>query len=323
MAISDEDLRGLSAAERESLLAVEDDDEDVARELGKAGEAPAPSPAPAPGDKEKDGEDEDVDPPAPAPAPADQGKPTDPPAPAPAPDDQDDSIQQVQIPRATPSDAAEQRTALRTEQSAALQRLMDGEISQEDYNRANGEIQDKLDSLVRAEAIDQARESVSRDTMMQEYSRELNTAQKDVRVAGLDMTANDGAIGKEFDRAVKMFAQEAMDRGLTDKPGDLAASKAALQDARDLILRRHGKAAPAAQAQVAAPAPAPTQEPAPATRQPAPADRSKFPPTLAAVPAAADATISSEFAHLDGLQGSALERALAKLTPEQQDRYLG
>ena len=84
----------------------------------------------------------------------------------------------------------------------------------------------------------------------------------------------------------------------------------ALKDAVDYVLRRHGKAsAPAA--------------PTPASRKPSPPDRSTFPPTLAAVPAAADATITSEFAHLDGLQGASLERALARLSPEQQERYLG
>lgn len=321
MAISEEDLRGLSAAERESLLSVEDGDEDVIHELRTGGEAPSPSPSPSPApDPAPDPDPAPVDT-TKSPAPPASAPPASAPAPDPAANDDPESIQQVQIPRATPTDAAAQRTNLRAEQSASLQKLMDGEISQEDYNKANSEVQDKLDALVRAEAIDQARDSVSRDTMMQDYSKELNSVQKEVRVAGLDLAANDGALGKDFDRAVKMFAQEAMDRGLTDKPGDLAASKAALQDARDLILRRHGKLAPAAQAPAVAPAP--MQAPAPAPRQPAPADRSKFPPTLANVPAAADATIASEFAHLEGLDVPALERALAKMTPEQQDRYLG
>jgi hypothetical protein len=58
-------------------------------------------------------------------------------------------------------------------------------------------------------------------------------------------------------------------------------------------------------------------------RKPAAADRSALPPTLAGVPAAADASVGSEFAHLDGLEGTALEKALARMTPDQQERYLG
>ena len=114
-----------------------------------------------------------------------------------------------------------------------------------------------------------------------------------------------------------------MDRGLTDAVGNMAASRDALAEAQALMLRRFGKsaaAAPAAAAPGAAPAAAPT---APPVRKPAAADRSALPPTLAGVPAAADASVGSEFAHLDGLEGTALEKALARMTPDQQERYLG
>ena len=320
MAISEEDLRGLSAAEREALLSVDEEDEDVARELRGIEKAPATTQAPAPGAEVNDEDDEGESSQTPAPAPV-ESKTADTPAPAASPTlateqaDEDDVVRQVQTPRATPDNAAEQRNTLRNEQSAALKQLMDGEITQDAYNKISGDTQDRLESLVRAEATDQARETITRDAMMQDYSKALSQTQKAVRTAGLDLSANDGVIGKELDRAVRMFAEEATARGLMDAPGNLAASKAALEDAKDLILRRYGKAT----APVAAPSPAS----APAPRKPAPPDRSQFPPTLAAVPAAADATITTEFAQLDGLTGSSLERALAKLTPEQQDRYLG
>lgn len=293
MAITDDDLRGLSAAERESLLAVDDDDEDMLSEFGHSIESDDEEEAPKTNDSTEDppetvGTTEDVQ-------------------------HVDEDPEPLQQARATPQDASEQRTALRADQAASLQKLMDGEISQEDYSKDFNEAQDKLEALVRAEATDQARDSIVRDSMMKDYSAELNAAQKAVRAAGLDLKANDGAIGSEFDRAVRMFAQEATARGLVDVPGNLAASKAALQDAQDYMLRRHGKATPA-------PAAAPA---APQARKPAPPDRSQFPPTLANVPAAADATIVNEFAHLENLEGSALERALARLTPDQQERYLG
>jgi len=293
MAITDDDLRGLSAAERESLLAVDDDDEDMLSEFGHSIESDDEEEAPKTNDSTEDppetvGTTEDVQ-------------------------HVDEDPEPLQQARATPQDASEQRTALRAEQAAALQKLMDGEITPEDYATKNNEAQDKLEALVRAEASDMTRETIIRDAMMKDYSAEVATVQKAIRAAGLDMKANDGAIGGEFDRVVRMFAQEATARGLVDVPGNLAASKAALQEAQDYMLRRHGKATPA-------PAAAPA---APQARKPAPPDRSQFPPTLANVPAAADATIVNEFAHLENLEGSALERALARLTPDQQERYLG
>jgi hypothetical protein len=54
-------------------------------------------------------------------------------------------------------------------------------------------------------------------------------------------------------------------------------------------------------------------------------DLTKIPKTLGGLPAAAEEAAdgdSGEFAHLEGLTGMALERALAKLTPEQEARYL-
>lgn len=52
-------------------------------------------------------------------------------------------------------------------------------------------------------------------------------------------------------------------------------------------------------------------------------DRVNLPRTLSDVPIAeANDTGQSEFAHLDNLSGIEFERALSRLTPDQQDRYL-
>lgn len=62
-------------------------------------------------------------------------------------------------------------------------------------------------------------------------------------------------------------------------------------------------------------------QPKPKAKQP---DLSGVPKTLANLPAAeVSETGSDEFAYLDKLDGIELERALAKLTPEQEARYLG
>ena len=319
---SEEDLAGLSEAEREALRDLAEDDQDLQAPAGESGEAgaataaadadedesaaaaaaekPAEGAAPganeaaagaAPGASEEGAADDDADAPAPA------------------------AMQPV-----SPADADEQRKTLRAEKATALQQLLDGEIDQEAYQEVESRVQDKLDDLARAAAVDMARSKMQQDAMMQEYGQHLGAAQKELKAAGIDLS---GEAGAQFDRAIRLFAQDAIDRGLTDAAGNMAASRDALAEAQALMLRRFGKASAAAPA-AAAPSSAPAAAPAaPATRKPAAADRSTLPPTLAGVPAAADASVGSEFAHLDGLEGTALEKALARMTPDQQERYLG
>ncbi|CAN7469764.1 hypothetical protein LJR175_003140 [Variovorax sp. LjRoot175] len=322
MAISEDDLRGLSAVERETLLAAEADDTDgdIARELGQP--APRDDAAPAkaavvPGDGVEDPDDEAAAAAAaaaPAAAPATQKEGEKPTTEQPT----EEELEPDAPPhRSTPADIDDQRKALRAEKAEAMQKLLDGETTQAEYQAVEDRVQDKLDALLRAEASDQAAVSIDRAGMMRDYNADLRDTQKELKAAGLDCKG-DEKLKSEFDRAVRLFAQEAEEDGLSDAPGNLAASKRALDEAKALMLRRHGKAA------AAAPAPAPaatTTTKAPGPR-PAP-DRSKLPPTLAAVPVAGDARITSEFAHLEGITDRAeMERALAKLTPEQQERYL-
>lgn len=314
---SEEDLAGLSEAEREALRDLAEDDQDLQPPAGESDEAgAATAAAAAAADEDESAAAAAADKPAEGAAPganeaaagAEAGGADDDDADAPAPA----AIQPV-----SPADADEQRTALRAEKATALQQLLDGEIDQEAYQEVESRVQDKLDDLARAAAVDMARTQMQQDAMMQEYGQHLSAAQKELKAAGIDLS---GEAGAQFDRAIRLFAQDAIDRGLTDAAGNMAASRDALAEAQALMLRRFGKASAPAAAPGAAPAAAPT---APPVRKPAAADRSALPPTLAGVPAAADASVGSEFAHLDGLEGTALEKALARMTPDQQERYLG
>ena len=318
---SDEDLAGLSEAEREALRDLAEDDQDLQPPAGESDEAGAATAAAA-ADEDESAAAAAADKPAEGAAPganeaaagAEAGGADDDDADAPAPA----AIQPV-----SPADADEQRTALRAEKATALQQLLDGEIDQEAYQEVESRVQDKLDDLARAAAVDMARTQMQQDAMMQEYGQHLGAAQKELKAAGIDLS---GEAGAQFDRAIRLFAQDAIDRGLTDAAGNMAASRDALAEAQALMLRRFGKSAAAApSAPAAAPAAgAPSAPPAASgTRKPAAVDRSTLPPTLAGVPAAADASVGSEFAHLDGLEGTALEKALARMTADQQERYLG
>ena len=313
---SEEDLAGLSEAEREALRDLPEDDQDLQAPAGESGEAGAATAAAA-ADEDESAAAVAAEKPAEGAAPganeaasgAEAGGADDDEADAPAPA----TMQPV-----SPADADEQRKTLRAEKATALQQLLDGEIDQEAYQEVESRVQDKLDDLARAAAVDMARTQMQQDAMFTEYHQHLGAAQKELKAAGIDL---DGEAGAQFDRAIRLFAQDAIDRGLTDTAGNMAASRDALAEAQALMLRRFGKASvPAAAPAAAAPGAAPA---APATRKPAAVDRSTLPPTLAGVPAAADASVGSEFAHLDGLEGTALEKALARMTADQQERYLG
>jgi hypothetical protein len=324
MAISEDDLRGLSAVERETLLAAEADDTDgdIARELGQPAPrddaAPAKAAKDVPGDGEEDPDDEAVAAaaaaaPAAAPAAPKEGEGAGTEGAAADEELEPDAPPQ----RAAPADIADQRTALNQREDESMQKLLDGEITQDEHAKTKNEVRAKLDELLVLEATDRATIKLERDGMMRDYNADLRTTQKALKEAGLDCKG-DEKLKNEFDRAVRLFAQEAEEDGLSDVPGNLAASKRALDEAKALMLRRHGKAA------AAAPAPAPAAATTTKAAGPRPPpDRSKLPPTLAGVPVAGDARITSEFAHLEGLDNPAdLERELAKMTPQQQERYL-
>lgn len=93
----------------------------------------------------------------------------------------------------------------------------------------------------------------------------------------------------------------------------------AFAKAHEMVKVMHG-IAPAPRQDKTAPGKAdPTQEAIRQRRERQP----KAPPSLALVPeAGAEAVDEGEFSHIDRLSGLALERALARLSPEQQERYL-
>ena len=315
--LNDDDLRGLSENERQALLeAAEDDaDGDVAAAFGKAASA-APAPA-APGGEEGELDEEDE-------AAVAQAAASTAPAPAAAPEPTGEPVPSVEpveapasaTPRATPDDIEDQRKTLGAREDESMQKLLDGEISIEDHAKVKAEVRAGLDKLLLAQARDQVNEEVSRQALDREYFAARSASAKEAKAVGLDYSAGTD-MGKEFDGLVVMFAGELLNRGIGDTPGNLANSKEALRQAHQVMLMRHGKTtAPAP----AAPAPsAPPKGPRP------PVNRGELPPTLANTPAAADASVAgNKFAHLDAIENPAeLERALARLSPAEQEEYLG
>lgn len=304
--LTDDDLEGLSEAEREALLADDggaegdnqsndNDDDDSDDENQNQGEAAAGGAAAAADD-------------------AGNGKVTT----NEQEQDQEQDLQEDEHPAPAsvpktlaPDDIKDQRAQLRKERAEAQRKVFDGLMEPEEFESIENGIQDKLDALVRAEAVDQTRSQISLERMTAEYDSELAQYQKAAKAAGLDISQGDLKV--EFTRMVALCAQDAVERGLTDTPGNIAASKAGLKDAMVLMQARHGKTVTLPSGKPAAPA----QKPRPKVD-----DRSKIPPSLANVPAAAEAKVGDdEFAHLEGMEIADQERAVARMTPEQQERW--
>lgn len=315
MAISDEDLRGLSAAEREILIEAEADDTDgdIAQELSGKRSPPA---AAGTDELEVTTAEEDAEAAAAALAAAPATAPVAAPAAAAVPvvaaiEAEVTADDDAPTPRAAPADITEQRATLNAREDDSMQKLLDGEITQAEHAVIKNEVRDSLNSLLVAEATDKATANIEYAGMLKLYNVDVKATKVLGIAAGLDYSSPE--LEAKFNRAVVMFSNELAEQGITDKPGNLANSRKALNEAHAYMLRAAGKVV----APVAAAAPA-----APLKGRPAP-DRSKLGMTLAAIPVAADASITSEFAHLEGITNPAdLERQLAKLTPEQERRYL-
>lgn len=290
---TEEDLRGLSAAER-AILEADDEDgnEDELRALAEAEEGAEDSGGEAAEDSADDASAAD-----------EAGKDDD------AEQEEEEPAGPASFTPETPADAATTRETLETKKAEAFQKLMDGEIDAEAYRAIDKEVSAKLEDLLGAAITDRVTAKLTQAEMEKAWTSEVKGLYKAASAEGIDYAKNDEA-RKELDGLVRVFGAEAIQRGMNDD--GLKASRWALKQAHEVMKMRHGKPA-------AAPAAAPAANPK-ASRAP---DLSGLPPSLSKVPVAADQSITSEFAHLDSLTGAALERAVARLTPEQLERYAG
>lgn len=160
----------------------------------------------------------------------------------------------------------------------------------------------------RAEALAVAR---MQQAFQQEWwAREIKSFKREARKAdGVDYD-QDKTLETAWDKAVKFLGAD------PDNAGQDAAWF--LKEAHEMVKARYklGKApeVPPAQKRLSR-----VDEALAARRQRA----GEVPKSLARLPeAAADPEGQTEFSHLDSLSGMALERALARLSPDQQERYL-
>ena len=203
-----------------------------------------------------------------------------------------------------PADAAQQIAALKAEERAAFKQLMDGDSGMDPdayatiRDRTDTAIDDLKTKALTAAIFQQANEQASQQAAKSEWSRSEAKLMGEFKADGIDYKAEPEKLAI-FNRFLKTLG---VDPANEDRDAPWFLTEA----------HRSAKAYLGITVKAAAPAVAARG-----------VDKSTIPPTLSRVPPAADATIAAdEFAGLNALRGEARQRAIARLTPEQEERWL-
>lgn len=204
-----------------------------------------------------------------------------------------------------PADAAEQIKALKAEDAEAFKKLIDGEMEPDAYqaikDRTEAAIDDLKTKAMTAAIFQQANAQATEQAAAQEWKRAENAAMNTFKAEGIDYRGKPALLAA-YNTTLKALADDAKNAN-RDAPWFLAEAHRLTKAELGIVT-----------------APKPT--PKPGDRRNPLADV-EIPPTLRGAPAAATSAIDTdEFSHMRGLGGIELERAVAKLTPDQLDRYL-
>jgi len=305
------DTPGLSDTERAALEA-DDEDQDALR-------AVVGDDADAGDDTDDDGQDDAADDAGDDKAKAEPKRAEEAPKTTTEDDDDDDQpvtampLLDVQV----PADLDDQITAARTERRDLMRKFSEGELTDEEYQTQLDAAEQKLDSLKdtkRAAEFNQRVAQANEKAVMESWKASVNGFFKSVKdTDGIDY-ANNRVLNSALDTVVKDLATMKDDAGNLvhgDKPQRwfLKEAHRQVKDNFAIVTVPKGSAKPADK---------PAASKAAAGKAP---DLSKVPPSISRAPAASASDDGGEFAHLEGLSGMAIERAVARMTPEQQARW--
>lgn len=309
---NEDEFDGLTESERAILAELDDDEDDLGtlREVAEddaddegddgddepKGKKDAKKGAAADDDGEGDGDDDEAGDDA-----EDEGQPVNTPAKRPtaaAPD----PIYKAEA----PGDAAAQLKDLAAERKAIRKQYEEGELDEDAYEAKLDELDQKRDAINRSVMKAEISAEMTQQQLVKSYRETVDGWLADIKRGGFDYKSPENAQAAAYlDARVKALA--AAD---PDAPQNPEGWRAILEEAHLLAARKFGIKAKEA-----------GKQPKKGERAP---DLSGIPPTIGRGPAAAAASgAGDEFGHLESLSGIALEKAIAKLSPEQLDRYLG
>lgn len=203
-----------------------------------------------------------------------------------------------------PADAADQIKALKVEEKAAFKQLMDGEIDPDAYSAIKDRVESAVDDLktkaLTASIFQQATAQSAEQAARTEWTRAESQAFNGFKAEGLDYKGKPSLLAA-YNTNLKALGADPKNEN-RDAPWFLAEAHRLTKE--DLGFK------PAAPAKAA-------------TSTPNRVDAREIPPTLRSVPVAATGAVNAdEFAHMRNLEGLALEKAHAKLSNEQRDRWM-
>lgn len=207
-----------------------------------------------------------------------------------------------------PDDAAEQIKALKAEERTAFKQLMDGEIDPDAYQVIRDRVENDTDDLktkaLTASIFNQANAQAAEQTARAEWERAESQAFNAFKSEGLDYKGKPALLAA-YNTHLKALGSDPKNEN---------------RDAAWFLTEAH-RVTKADLGFVSAPPATNTNKPAPTARNGV--DLSELPPTLRSVPVAATGSVNAdEFAHMRNLDGLELERAHARLTNDQRDRWM-
>lgn len=212
------------------------------------------------------------------------------------------------------------RDTLKAERDTLFDQFAEGSLTKEDYQAKIKPLDTELEDLNSNIAAQKGLDAQHRQAVVSNWQGLVAHSFEVAKDIGLDY-ATDTKLQEQLDEAVIRFGKAA---SLMHPKKPMGWQDAwALAEAHKEIAAAHGKVYdPSKKGAAASPSPAPAPAGAPKPR--AAPDLSALPPTTRAAPPAGDPGISAgEFAHLEGLNPIELEKAVAKMPADQQQRYLG
>ncbi len=202
-----------------------------------------------------------------------------------------------------PADFAQREAAIKTKSVELAEKFRAGELEFDAYRAEAEALTAERDSLLLARAKAEISTEMRAQTTEQQWAHTVQAFKATVKnTSGIDYDT-DAARGTDLDTVV---------RALASNPANGQRSMDwFLNEAHRVVSAMHGDPAPAKLAAAAKPA---------ASRVPPLAEQPK---TLAQVPGGAGpGDVGSAFANIDGLEGDALEAAIARMTDAQREQYL-
>lgn len=225
--------------------------------------------------------------------------------------DQTQPAQAAPVFKATlPDDYQARVDALNERATAIRKQFKEGEIDLDTFDAKNAELQTERDDLVVLRAKAEISTDMTKQSAEDAWRNTITTFFHTVKTSGGTDYMTDEARRNDLDLFVKALGN---DEANADKPMAWF-----LAEGHKRVQALHGEAAPA-------PKPAgdgKPKDPVAEARQRRTPNMETAPKSLAQVPGAdGPGDVGSEFAHLDALEGDALEAAIARLSPAQREKY--